>query len=394
MADMDDITKNDEQQSATEYGGARLNPNASPADAEIDKKLNDARQTLDDIVKAPEGYVEVRLSTRGKVGAPAKFWIRNFMPEDLMKLSVTNDNDMPIKVTEVLDNMIWNDPNCPKEQRITVKKFHEKEVIELLLFVYETFYTSVFPEQTWIMTEEDNEYLKNMYGGKDSDAYRDRIRALENGEWKPTFDLDISKLQFHEVPDDFKTSVRVKRKIAGKDVSVLFSLPKFGDFITLKFFIDEIYAKEDRRWASVAEIVKFREDAKERLRKGENVNFRSIPNITPKDEEDFEKYQEEKAVFTMTATKALYMQEFNGQSLVDMPLEERVQYARDPRVDYSLFQQAQKLFDKLEFGYKEEITVFDPIMQKVVNRNYTFQLADLLQAISNPGDIEADISFE
>ena len=48
----------------------------------------------------------------------------------------------------------------------------------------------------------------------------------------------------------------------------------------------------------------------------------------------------------------------------------------------------------LEDGYKEEITVFDPIMQKVVNRNYTFQLSDLLQAISAPRDIEADISFE
>jgi hypothetical protein len=52
------------------------------------------------------------------------------------------------------------------------------------------------------------------------------------------------------------------------------------------------------------------------------------------------------------------------------------------------------MFDKLKFGYKEEITVFDPIMQKVVNRNYTFQLSDLLQAISAPRDIEADISFE
>jgi hypothetical protein len=52
------------------------------------------------------------------------------------------------------------------------------------------------------------------------------------------------------------------------------------------------------------------------------------------------------------------------------------------------------MFETLKFGYKEEITVFDPIMEKVVNRNYTFQLSDLLQAISDPGSVEADISFE
>lgn len=374
-----------------EYGSKMKNPNVD-ATAEIEKeKIAEAKKVLDTVVNAPPGYINITLSTRGKVGAPESFWIRNFIPEDLAVLATTPENDMPIKVVETLDKMIWNpDPN----NIISVKNFHEKEVIETLLDIYEVFYTTIFPDQTWVLTDEDYEFLSNRYGGKRSDAYRRYIQAIEDGDFKPKFDLDISKLEYYEVPDDLKTSVRVKKKIGDEEVSIKFSLPKYGDFVTLKFFIDEMYKKEDARWHRIGEIIKFREDAKERLRKGEDVNFASVPNVPDNEYEGYKKYEEEKVLFTMTATKALYIEEFNGQSLVGMPLEEKLQIARDPRISYTLFQQAQKMFETLKFGYKEEITVFDPIMEKVVNRNYTFQLSDLLQAISDPGSVEADISFE
>lgn len=366
-----------------EYGTKMTNPNMV--------SFEDAQKVYEEVRKAPPGYVNIKLSTRGKVGAPESFWIRDFIPEDLATMATTPENDMPIKVVEILDSMIWNpDPN----NIISVKYFHEKEVIETLLDLYEIFYTTIFPDQTWTPTEEDIEYLAKQYGGKNSDAFRTQIRALENGDWKPKFDLDISKLEYFEIPDDFKTSVRVKKNIAGENINIKFSLPKYGDFITLKFFIDEMYRKEDNRFRRIGEIIKFREDAKERIRNGENVNLAGIPDVPQSEYDDYKKYEEEKVAFTMTATKALYIEEFQGVSLAGKTLAEKMEIARDPRITYSLFQQAQTLFDKLNFGYKEEITVFDPIQQKVVNRNYTFQLSDLLQAISSPRDIEADLSFE
>jgi hypothetical protein len=372
-------------------GSKMKNPNASPAVEKENAKIKEANKVFEEVRDVPPGYVNIKLSTKGKVGAPASFWIRDFIPEDLAVLATTPENDMPIKVVEILDKMIWNpDPN----NIISVKNFHEKEVIETLLDIYELFYTTVFADQTWIPTDEDYEFLAEKYGGKKSAAYREQVQALEDGDWKPKFDLDISKLDYYELPEDFKTSVRVKKTVAGEPISIKFSLPKYGDFITLKFFIDEMYKKEDQRWKRIGEIIKFREDAKERLVKGENVNLSSIPNVPDNEYEGYKKYEEEKVIFTMTATKALYIQEFNGVDYSHTPLVEKINVARDPRVTYALFQQAQTMFDKLKFGYKEEITVFDPIMQKVVNRNYTFQLSDLLQAISAPRDIEADISFE
>lgn len=385
----------------TEVVSKPVNPNAGRKAAQPAapiphaEEIAEARQTMEDVINTPDGYIEIHLSTRGKVsGAPEKFYIRNFSPEDLMKMGTASEADMPLKIVEILDGMIWNAPGTPEDKKITVKEFTLKEVVETLLDVYETFYTKIFPDQTWIPTDEDYEFLKQRYGGEDSEAYRERVRALENGSWKPKFDLDISKLSYYDVPDDFKSHVRVTRKFNGKDFTIKFRLPRYGDFVTLKFFIDEVYRKEDGRWAQVAEILKNRDDALEAMKRGENINWRSVPNVTDADRKGFEEYQNEKAQFAMTATKALYITEFDGQDVSQRPLEEKIGLARDPRVDYTSFQQAQKLFDSLKFGYVEEITVYDPIMEKVVTRNYTFQLNDLLQAISNPGDIEADISLE
>lgn len=359
------------------------------------KEMEAARQELEKVANAPDGYIEVRLSTRGKVsGCPESFYIRNFSPEDLMKLGTASENDMPLKIIEVLDSLIWNAPDTPPESRVTVKEFTLKEVVETLLVLYETFYTPVFANQTWVPTDDDYKFLAERYGGKDSDEYRQRVRALESGEWKPQFDLDISHLQYYEVPDDFKTHVRVTRKFNGKDFTVKFRLPRYGDFVTLKFFIDEIYRKEDNRWAAVAEIIKNRNDALDAMKRGENINWRSVPNVTDSDRKGFEEYQNEKTTFAMTATKALYIVEFDGEDVSTMPLEQKIALAEDPRIDYTSFQQAQKLFDSMKYGYKEEITVYDPIQEKVVTRDYTFRIDDLLQAISNPGDIEADISLE
>lgn len=382
------------EDTTSDLGYKETNPNAKPAPVQtMEERIAEARETMNRVLTAPEGYIEARLSTRGKVSAcPESFYIRNFMPEDLIAMSTTSENDMPLKIIDILDSMIWNPPGT--KEPISVKYFTRKEVIETLLLLYETFYTPIFPGQTWDLTDEDYEFLAERHGGKDSAAYRDRIRALETGEWKPTFDLDISKLDYYEVPDDFKKNVRVSRKVAGKPFTIVFSLPLYGDFVTLKFFIDEIYAKEDRRWAQVAEIIKNREDAKERLRKGENISLRSVPDVPENERKEYMKYVDEKTTFAMTATKALYIKEFDGEDISHLPLEEKIRYARDARVDYTVFQQAQTLFDKMEYGYKEEITAYDPILEKNVSRNYTFQLSDLLQAISNPGDIEVDISLE
>jgi len=131
----------------------------------------------------------------------------------------------------------------------------------------------------------------------------------------------------------------------------------------------------------------------EKLQRGENINMASIPNVPKAEYDKYKEYEVDKSLFSITASKALYLAEIDGQDVSKWKLEDKLEMAKDARLDYSVFKMVQDHFDKLEFGLKEEITVRDPIIDKVVQRKYTFQLIDLLTAIRDTGTSQTTISF-
>lgn len=347
-------------------------------------------KNVEERANAPAGYVNVKLSTRGKVGAPASFFIKNFSPEDIMNLGLSDERDVQIRMLKTLQSLVWN-PD--KNNFIDVGDFHRKEVEELMMVMYEEFYQSLFPNQTWTLTQEDYDELKRQYGG-DTPEYQARIKAIRDGEWRPTFDLDISRdVDFYEIADDFKKTVRVTNE-DNPPFTVKFSLPRYGDFLKLKMFIDDVYQNEDRKYARLGQILKLRQDANERMLQGENVDWTKIPAVSARDEEDYKEYEVSKALFTTTASKALYIMEFDGKDVSHLPIEEKIELAKDPRLDFDTFTKVQEAFDSLKFGYKEEITAFDPILQKVVQRPYNFRIMDLFTAMQSARSSKTHISFE
>src|SRR5574344_957288 len=114
IVDLKDASVVDEQVSAT----AAVGVVASVQAAESTK-----------LSGAPAGYIPIRLSTLGRVGAPALFHIRNFSTRDLMKISLTDEEDVPAQVLELLKDLIW-------EEDVDVETFHEEEIIETLVLLY------------------------------------------------------------------------------------------------------------------------------------------------------------------------------------------------------------------------------------------------------------------
>jgi hypothetical protein len=285
----------------------------------------------------------------------------------------------------MLDELVW-------EKNISVRDFHEKEVIELLLFIYETFYTDVFPNLDWVLTEEDWDFLADRCGGRDTDAFLQQERAYKNGTVKPKFDVSLTEgVHYHKIDPAIKTKVKIDKK---NGFSAVFGMPKFGDVMTLRFFIENMWKDEDKKFAAIGDTIKFRRDAEEKVQKGENINLRGIPQVPKAELEKFKDYELAKSIFTMTAVKAFHLLEYNGNDVSKLPLEKKIQLAQDANLDHSTFQQVQNHFNKLEFGIKEEITVRDPIIDKIVERKYSFQLTDLLQAIRDKGPADTVISYE
>jgi hypothetical protein len=354
---------------------------------EEERALKKAREEYNDKFNCPDGYIEVRLSTKGKIGAPALFHVRNFSTEDVMNLNLTEQNERPIKLIKILEGLIY-------EEDVDIKKFHQKEVIELLLLMYECYYTDVFANQTWAPTDEDWAFMKEESGGEDTEEFRRKKRALETGMWKPVFDINIAKdIHYHEIGDDIRVNAKVEREFNNKKFTATFSLPRFGDVILLKSFVETMYREKDKQFARITETVKFRKDAEERLRQGENINMSQIPTIPKTEEEKLRDYETDKSLFIFRATIALYLIEFDGEDLTGVPLEKRLQLAQDPRIDFSTFQAVQEHFDTLEFGMKEEITVYDPILNKIVTRKYPFRLDDLLASFGTARPAKTTVSF-
>ena len=364
--------------------GPGVNPN-------LNKLLQKAREEITTQETIPDGYIEVKLSTRGQIGAPELFYIRNFSPEDIMNLGQTSQENIPIKMVKVLDSLIWNPHN---DASLQIKNFHEKEVIELLLLLYETFYTTIFPNQKWVLTEEDWDFIAEQKGGRDTPEFQAYERAVKTEAYKPVFDIDISQLDYHEIPEEgLKKQAKIERVIQGKKFTAAFSLPRFGDHLTLKYFIDKIFKEEDNKFSRLGDTIKHKRDLEAAIARGENVARNNIPIIPKKEWDEYVDYETRKSIFAITASKALYLTEFMGENVTSWPLEQKLDMARDPRLDYTVFKMIEEHFRTLQFGLKEEITVHDPIINKVVTRKYTFQFVDLLFAIRDTRAPETSVSF-
>jgi len=354
-------------------------------DSGLDQQINRIANATQTKPAIPAGYISMELSTQGLVGAPTLFHTRNFDTTDLMNLALSEDEDLPEKVASMLDNLIL-------EPDVSVLNFHEKEVIEYLVRLYKSFYANTLKDIDFPWNDSDLEYLKKQYGGDTAD-YQARLADLKQGREKPKTDIDLSTVETYDLdPTTFKTNMKLTSKSSGFKVG--FSFPRYGDVVILRNFITQEYKQRDKEFAALKDILKFREDAKKRIRDGENISFNRIPNIPDTERERFKEYETEKALFTMTAIKALHLINFDGVDVSEMPLKDRLVLARDPRLDYNISKAMDEFYKTLHIGLKEQVSMRNSLKGVVELRDYSFRLVDIFQAAKLHQSTEYDIDFE
>ena len=342
------------------------------------KTLDEQAKEIAEQPSIPIGYMTMELSTKGKFGAPKTFHVRNFKTEDLVGLAIEDDDKMQEAAADMLQSLIF-------EKDVDVKKFHQKEVVETFLRLYRRYYQNVLKNLPWELTEEDKEIIAKEEGGKDTDAYRRRLAAIKRGDEKQFFDIDLKQVDYYEIPENVTGTVRVTQKDpeTGKDFIVEYTYPRYGDAILLKKFIMNIpeIKEGERRFASITENVKFRQKMENAWKEGENVPLERIPRFTQQDMEAFYEFQKKKARFATRAVKALHLKSIDGVDISDLPLDKKLAYADDPRLDHATFEQVNKLYEDMKIGPIEDVKVVDPYTKKVTKIHYTFRLFTILQTI-------------
>lgn len=332
----------------------------------------------------PNGYIPIELSTQGLVGAPARFHTRNFDTSDLMNLALSEDEELPEKVAKMLDNLIL-------EKNVSVMQFHEQEVIEYLVRLYQAYYSTVLKEVDFPWGDKDLEFLKTNLGV--GSEYETQVADLRSGRWVPKTDIDLALVETYDIDKDtFKKDVYVKDKKSGFQAG--FSFPRYGDIVILRNFLLKEFRDRDKQFAAVKETLKFRRDAEDRMRRGEDIAYSRLPSIPEAEKEKFREYEVEKSMFGVMAIKALHLVYFAGEDLRETPLRERMTLAQDPRLDYKMMKTVNDYFDKINIGLKKDVQMRNPFTQKFESRRYSFRLVDLLQAIKLYESDEYDIDFE
>lgn len=354
------------------------------SDTDTPKKFEKVIEDENTINSIPPGYIKIELSTEGKLYAPKVFHMRNFRTEDLMGISLMDDDEVVIRVANMLDDLIW-------EKDVSVKNFHEREVIETLFILYKTFYNPTMKNMDYKPTDADMEYLATQNGGSDSDAYRNIERDLKSGKWSPKFDINLNSIKMLTPPEKINKSAKIA-KTSG--FNCVYSMPKYGDAIVLRDYVQQHWAQKDKQFESITKMLKFKYDSEQRWRNGENIQLKSIPEVPESEIKKYNDYVIERNVFSITALRALHLESYRGTDVSEWTMDKKYEIAQDPELDLPTFTKIRTAFDSIKFGIPDKIPIIDPITGKEENYEYSFRIPTILQALGNNESDGTTIEFE
>lgn len=346
---------------------ANENPLASMAKVEKEKLI-------------PAHYAKIQLSTEGKVGAPAEYHVRNFSTRDIMDLALSEEQDLPERLLNLLQGLIFEDD-------VRVADFHEAEIVEHMVRMYATFFSPTI-EIDFPVEKEDYEALERL----DPAGYRDKVNALKTGKWTPKVTIDLrTDIDTYKLDAAFQPVVTCVNKKSG--FSVAFGLPKYGDIITIKKWLAENFDEKEKKFAAFKQTIDLYNNLLERFEAGENIDLNRLPLVDPDIEKEYKNFQLAKAAALVDVIRALHLISFEGKDVSKEPLSTRIALVQDPRVDASIAKKIDSYFEKMPFGIKPDVRMINPITGEPCIRRYSFRLADILQAIQLSESNEYDIVF-
>lgn len=343
--------------------------------------LKDAEKTQRTLYQVPAGYVEMQLSTLGKVGAPAVFHIRNFKIGDLAALSLTNDDQLPARVISVLNDMIY--------EPVDVGKWHEKEIEELMVRLFMTFFKTQLTEIPFPLTPEDlNQIAQKPDGLKE-------LEAIKSGAYVPRTDIDLQTgVELYELDDNFQSQVKITNKKTG--FYVIFDFVHYEDQLTIKRWLDSYYAAEEVKFTRIKAIRDHNADLNSQLAEHPERASELIP-VDPAENEAYELYLSRKLQTLAEMIRVISIINVNGEDVSGMSAADKYErFVNDPRIDFGMLAKLSKRQEKMKFGIKPDVAMRNPLTpgQEVVKRPFSFRLFTILQAIQLSGPDNYDDGYD
>lgn len=333
--------------------------------------LNQEVQRAKNLASVPPGYIEVALSTKGRVGAPAIVHVRNFTVGELLELSLATDTDLPRRLIAALNKAIYEDTD--------VANWHESEIEELLIYIYAEFYKSTLDSVEFPLLEEDYEFVKN---GPDGEQ---RCKDLREHKWVPRTSITLLRdIDPYEVSDDYSPEITIKNKKTG--FYVTFSYVKYGDRLLVKDWLDKVYRDEEKRFDALVETLKHNSSVTDPAKR--------LP-VDPAEKEAYSDFVAKKLGTLTEVSRLISVVNYNGQDVSKMDVDEKYRLlSQDARIDYGMIAKLAARQDKQPFGLKPFIHMINPLTNEPCVRRFSFRILSILQAMQLSGSDEYDDGFD
>lgn len=342
--------------------------------------LNSLRNAEAEIkTEIPVGYIEVKLSTKGKVGAPEKIHIRNFKVKDIIALSLSSDADIPARLVKILNEMILED--------VDVAQWHENEIVELMLYLFATFYKEHLTDVAFPLTDADLEIIRNQENGEET------IKDIKSKKYTPLTDIHILQdVDTYELKENFTSKITITNKKTGFHIT--FDYIKYGDQLIIKKWLEDFFRNEERRFRKIKDQITYNNNILNRLRESpEDLN--KLISIDPEEEEAYNDFTTRKLQTLAEVVRLISVVDYNGQDVSKLSLSEKYELmSEDPRIDYGLVTKLTQRQQKMPFGVKPEVRMKNPITGEVCSRPYSFRIPLILQAMSVSGSDDYDDGYD
>lgn len=351
-----------------------INPNEGNI---IFKSLKEAETTVNNVKVVPPGYIEVRLSTRGKVGAPEVIHVRNFKVRDIIALSLSSDVDITERLALILNDMILEDTD--------VNNWHEKEVTELMVYILKTFYKDTLDDIDFPYTEKDLEELKN--------ANEENYKAVIEKKWTPKTSFTVSRdVSLYEVPDNFTAKITITNKKT--NFYCTFDYIKYGDQLIIKNWLDSYFAEDAARFKNIESQILRNNNILKQFREDPDIVNKLIP-YNPEEEKAYEDYRTRRLQALGEMVRIISITDYNGMDVSDMSASDKYELMKnDARIDYGMINKLNKRQQKLQFGIMPGVSMRNPFNGEVVKRPFSFRLSTLIQAMQLSGDDDYDDGYD
>ena len=327
---------------------------------EKDSLLADSFRKFEQNIKPeiPAGYIEMRLSTKGRVGAPEVFHIRNFKVGELLNLAISTDAELPKRLISTLNEMIYED--------VDVAQFHEKEVEELMVYLFVNFYQNKLEDVIFPLEESDFEYIRQ--------TKPDMLDDLATGKWMPRTTIHIENdADVYDVSDSFNPNITITNKKTG--FYVTFGFIKYGDRLVVKDFLDNYYKDEEAKFVKV----------KNQISRNNNTP------LDPELEREYMEYLNKRFETLSNISRLISVSDYNGMDVSNMNIFDKFEVlSNDARIDFGMIAKLTQKQNKEPFGIKPEVRMKNPLTGEMVTRRFSFRISTILQAIQVSGSDQYD----